>query len=222
VKCSQNLADVKCTVKVKKFLTSCEHSVEIECGKSTEGYKCKKPCEKLLCGDDHSCKRLCFEPCGLCLVRMKRELKCGHSTMMLPCFVDPSNVKCRVPKGCVLPLCGHQGTIPCYQNPIEGKCQLPCDARLDCGHTCTLKCHSQNDPDHQKYQCKKECGRMKKGCKKEHRCGKKCFEKCVRCNEKWKRTLPCGHEIFTECHWNDVDIFCSLVNLLCFLKVVNY
>ena len=208
VNCSQNLADVDCTLKVIKVLTNCEHSVEIECGKSTEGYKCKKPCEKLLCEEGHSCKKKCFEPCGLCSVRMKREFKCGHTTTM-ECFVDPSNVKCRVPKECVLPLCGHRATIPCGQDPTEGKCSLPCDVRLDCGHTCTLKCHVQKDPDHENYQCKKECGRMKQGCKKEHRCGKKCFEECVLCNEKWKRTLPCGHDIFIECHRNDDDIFCS-------------
>ena len=57
VNCSQNLADVDCTLKIIKVLTNCEHSVEIECGKSTEGYKCKKPCEKLLCEEGHSCKK---------------------------------------------------------------------------------------------------------------------------------------------------------------------
>ena len=138
---------------------------------------------------------------------MEREFECGHKSVM-ECFVDPSKTRCRVPKKCLLP-CEHRVEIDCGEDPTEARCPLPCDVRLECGHTCTRKCHLKTDPDHEEYLCKKDCGRMRKGCKKDHKCGKKCFEECDDCSEKWKRNLPCGHSIFIECYLNDEDIFCS-------------
>ncbi len=207
VECFKQPRDVFCRMKVEKVLPNCEHLIETECGNSTEGIKCKKPCEKLLCGDGHPCKKRCFEPCGHCFVRMEREFPCGHKRVM-ECYVDPLKIKCPVPKESDLPGCGHRAVIKCGQDPAKARCTLPCDVRLYCGHTCTLNCHTQFDPEHEEYICKKQCGRMKQGCKMEHKCGKKCFEECDPCKEKWKRTLPCGHQVFTECYLNDEDIFC--------------
>ncbi|XP_057379532.1 NFX1-type zinc finger-containing protein 1-like [Daphnia carinata] len=208
VECSEPLGNVNCNVRVMKTLTECEHTIEIECSKSTDGYKCKKPCEKTLCIDGHPCKKRCFEPCGRCSVRMERQLKCGHSAVV-ECYVDPMTVRCRILKeGCLLPLCGHRVALHCGKDPYQAVCPLLCNVRLECGHSCTLRCHTRKDPDHQEYQCKKQCGKTKQGCKMNHKCGKKCFEDCAPCNEKWKRTLPCGHSIFTECYRNDEDIFC--------------
>ncbi|KAI9558322.1 hypothetical protein GHT06_015075 [Daphnia sinensis] len=208
VECSQPLGDVSCNVRVIKTLANCDHTIEIECCKSTDGYKCNKPCEKPLCIDGHPCKKRCFQPCGRCSVRMERQLKCGHSAVV-ECYVDPLTIRCRVMKeGCLLPLCGHRVALHCGKDPYKAVCSLPCNVRLECGHSCTLRCHTGKDPDHQEYQCKKQCGKMKQGCKKNHKCGKKCFEDCTLCNEKWTRTLPCGHTIFTECYRNDEDIFC--------------
>lgn len=180
----------------------------MECGQSTEGFKCEEKCQKLMCVDGHPCKKFCYETCGPCVVPMSREFECGH-VAELECHIDPFSVKCRIPKKCKLPSCGHLVTIGCGEDPEAALCPLSCEMRLECGHACTLKCHVQTDPRHEKYECKKPCGRIKQGCKKEHICGKKCFEDCDPCHEKWKRILPCGHLVFTECHFNDEDIFCS-------------
>lgn len=182
----------------------------MKCSEKVDGFKCPELCEKILCEDGHSCQKKCFMPCGRCHVRMEREFKCGHKTMM-ECFVDPSAVKCHFPKESVLPFCNHSAIIKCGEDPAEARCPRPCDVRLDCGHNCTLSCHMQTDSEHQDYQCKKQCERFKSGCKKDHRCGKKCFEECDSCETKWKRTLPCRHSLFTECHFNDENIFCKYI-----------
>ncbi|KAK7498028.1 hypothetical protein BaRGS_00010616 [Batillaria attramentaria] len=41
----------------------------------------------------------------------------------------------------------------------EGGCKLNCDARLECGHVCTLFCHGY-DQDHVMYRCMKACERQ--------------------------------------------------------------
>lgn len=161
-----------------------------------------------MCENGHPCKKKCFESCGRCFVRVPREFKCGHTAVM-ECYVDPTKVKCRFPKKCVLPACGHQVTLDCGTDPDDAGCKLTCDLRLDCGHTCTLKCHVKNDPNHESYICKKQCTKVKRGCKMDHKCGKKCFEECDICNKTWNRTLPCGHTVFTECHRNDDEIECT-------------
>ena len=198
---------VFCRVKVNKSLPECQHVVETECGRSTDGVRCEQPCQKMLCVDGHQCQKKCHQPCGKCFRRVSRVLECGHSATM-ECYIDPSLKKCNVPRESILPPCGHLATIRCNEDPNEANCSLPCDVRLECGHTCTLRCHVNKDPNHDKYQCKKPCGRFKQGCKKDHECARKCFEECTPCNAKWKRTLPCGHEMFTECHFNDNDIVC--------------
>ena len=206
MKCYQLPKDVYCKVKVEKVL-DCQHKIQTECGKPIAGIKCTKPCERFMCGDGHRCKKPCFVPCGNCFVQMERKLKCGHKAVK-DCYVNPLDIKCKVPKECDLPACGHRAVIDCGQNPAEAHCTRPCDTRLDCGHTCTMNCHVKLDADHENYECKKQCEKLKCCCKMEHKCGKKCYEDCDLCCTKWKRTLPCGHTIFTECYREDYDIFC--------------
>jgi hypothetical protein len=48
-----------------------------------------------------------------------------------------------------LPACQHQMSLPCFKDPVKAICFVPCEARLDdCGHTCRLRCHVEDDPDH--------------------------------------------------------------------------
>ena len=218
--CFRDPQNIFCRVLAEKTLPDCQHTVKTECSRSTTGFKCEKRCEKMLCGDEHPCKKKCFQHCGPCLTEVTRTLECGHSLAM-PCHTIPSPKMCRVPKESLLPPCGHLATIHCGGDPNKAHCSLPCNVRLDCGHTCTRKCHVNKDADHCDYQCKKPCERMKKGCKKEHRCGKKCFEECDPCTEKWERVLPCGHQKFTKCHLDDEDIFCSYVSCLDHLIIRN-
>lgn len=51
----------------------------------------------------------------------------------------------------------------------NGGCQLPCPQRLECGHFCTLKCHTF---DHAEYKCPKNCDKIIE--KSDKRCQMKC------------------------------------------------
>ena len=180
-----------------------------ECSKSTVDYICRQTCNRPLCLDGHLCNKPCSKPCGPCNVHVERELSCGHKNLM-KCHVDPPTFKCPYPVKSVHPFCNHTVEMACGDKPEDVKCKFPCKVRLDCGHACTQKCHPKNDPEHEKYGCKKACEKLKLGCKKNHRCGNRCYEDCdpVPCNIKWTRSLPCGHKAFAECHFNDEDIHC--------------
>nr|KAG5707450.1 hypothetical protein BaRGS_011954 [Batillaria attramentaria] len=80
----------------------------------------------------------------------------------------------------------------------EGGCKLNCDARLECGHVCTLFCHGY-DQDHVMYRCMKACERQV--CDAElHSCPRRCYEDCERCMVRVEKTVPkCGHTEMVPC-----------------------
>ncbi|KAI1502244.1 hypothetical protein F5X99DRAFT_162799 [Biscogniauxia marginata] len=98
----------------------------------------------------------------------------------------------------------------------EGGCNLPCDRRLECGHICKSRCHSQIL--HDTVKCLEPCPRSQKGCA--HPCKLVCGVKCPpRCNEllmNLNLILRCGHDISRAPCWqaqNISTITCSqLVN----------
>jgi hypothetical protein len=73
----------------------------------------------------------------------------------------------------------------------EGGCQKQCADRLNCGHPCQAKCHSQ--AMHEIYRCEEPCQRRHKACN--HLCQKAtCGEDCGNCTIKINGVqLPCGH-----------------------------
>ncbi|RAL12889.1 uncharacterized protein BO97DRAFT_389313 [Aspergillus homomorphus CBS 101889] len=76
------------------------------------------------------------------------------------------------------------------QSP-EGGCAETCGLRLDCGHTCVLKCHSQRQ--HRAVKCFQKCYRMLK-CG--HPCARKCYEPCGPCTAFVSNVaLLCGHNL---------------------------
>ncbi|KAI5863739.1 P-loop containing nucleoside triphosphate hydrolase protein [Durotheca rogersii] len=83
----------------------------------------------------------------------------------------------------------------------EGGCGLPCFRRLDCGHTCPSKCHSE--PLHKAVKCLKPCQRQQKGC--HHACpklcGEKCGEKCLTVLKGQTLVLPCQHVLKSPKCW---------------------
>ncbi|KAJ9657843.1 hypothetical protein H2198_004039 [Neophaeococcomyces mojaviensis] len=83
----------------------------------------------------------------------------------------------------------------------EGGCGLLCDRRLDCGHPCRQKCHS--DVLHAAVVCLEACPRPLKGC--DHSCPNPCGNECPwRCNvilDEQTFTLRCGHEITNLACW---------------------
>lgn len=207
LKCSEAPRDAYCSILLLRWLDDCKHFVTAQCSAKTKGWKCSYSCERVLCADGHQCKKFCWEACGPCHEPVQRELDCGHLAQM-ECFRDPMKTKCQVPKEVILPDCHHRVQATCGDKQEEIVCTVSCDLRLDCGHQCTQKCHVKDDPDHIDYRCDKKCERNKANCKSNHKCNKKCHEECDRCWVTDNRTLPCGHNAFTECGIDDKDIFC--------------
>lgn len=80
----------------------------------------------------------------------------------------------------------------------EGGCAETCGLRLDCGHTCVTKCHSE--PLHKVTRCMEACIRQYAVCG--HSCPKRCWEECGLCNLSIPSVpLPCGHvAVSLQCH----------------------
>ncbi|KAK2703369.1 hypothetical protein QYM36_018158 [Artemia franciscana] len=102
--------------------------------------RCTKPCERYVCIKKHRCPKKCFENCGNCMVKLDKELPCGH-VVKLPCYVNELDYKCVVLVEKMLPDCGHIGRVHCAVDPKGHPCSIPCDFRLYCGHSCERKCH---------------------------------------------------------------------------------
>ena len=75
-------------------------------------------------------------------------------------------------------------------------CEIPCNAKLDCGHTCLEKCHK---PElHSRMSCQHRCEQGYPWC--QHECTRTCGERCGECIETVQIKLPeCGHELSVAC-----------------------
>jgi hypothetical protein len=73
----------------------------------------------------------------------------------------------------------------------EGGCREACIDRLDCGHSCLARCHSE--AMHAAFQCEEPCERRHHPC--DHACQKQtCGEPCGKCMIKIDNVqLPCDH-----------------------------
>ncbi|XP_046668354.1 NFX1-type zinc finger-containing protein 1-like [Homalodisca vitripennis] len=171
-------------------------------------YKCSQSCERRPCEvENHKCPLRCSETCQPCVILVRKQLPCGHSTE-LPCHVEPASVRCKEPVQATLPSCGHLVWKPCYQDPELSFCSEPCTSRLPCGHACVWKCHVENDPDHLEYRCLKECTNTNTNCRRNHACPKKCYEKCGDCPVLIQIQLPCGHRQKMACSQDETLISC--------------
>ncbi|XP_046560629.1 NFX1-type zinc finger-containing protein 1-like [Haliotis rubra] len=84
-----------------------------------------------------------------------------------------------------------------FQLVPEGGCMKQCHYVLDCGHSCTLKCHAY-DPNHVLFSCKKQC--QKQICKLGHPCPATCSEECPPCEFPVVKTIPkCQHTLEIPC-----------------------
>ena len=94
-----------------------------------------------------------------------------------------------------------------FQKAPEGGCILNCDARLDCGHMCRLKCHVY-DTNHTDYMCPAPCN---KSCVNDHPCVDKCYEKCSDCRVFMPKTIPkCGHIQQVPCCKDPAEWACQV------------
>ncbi|KAF8316395.1 hypothetical protein DL93DRAFT_2193459 [Clavulina sp. PMI_390] len=81
----------------------------------------------------------------------------------------------------------------------DGGCLRPCEAKLNCGHMCAYKCHS-DDPQHLAIVCNKPCARL---CPLGHPCNRECGQPCGECQfPAYAVTIPeCGHVVEqSTCH----------------------
>ncbi|KAL3857871.1 hypothetical protein ACJMK2_012500 [Sinanodonta woodiana] len=92
-----------------------------------------------------------------------------------------------------------------FEKYKDGGCNQPCTHRMDCGHTCSRKCHN-DDPDH-KIPCKKVC---EKYCENGHCHEKLCYEPIGKCKESDNVILPrCGHTKVKMCFEDASEVKCD-------------
>ncbi|KAH3813306.1 NFX1-type zinc finger-containing protein 1-like [Dreissena polymorpha] len=93
-----------------------------------------------------------------------------------------------------------------HDAPLGG-CTKMCEARLNCGHTCPLKCHIK-DPSHKLLKCQKPCYRL---CERSHQCTGKCYQDpCPPCAVIVTMTIPqCKHLQDIECHLDPSKVICN-------------
>ena len=220
-----------CAVRLK-----CGHACTLEChpcDRDHVEFRCQKPCRNKRARCDHTCPKRCWEVCEQnCEIKVEKQLPiCGH-TMLVRCDTNPERIKCQ--KRCEknLPcghrcqrkcresctkkcheivkktdwLCGHLASIACSATPAD--CSHPCEATLECGHTCSGTCGECRMGRIHK-RCKEHCGRVLI-CS--HSCMSYCKESCPPCSAKCENL--CGHsecpekcgEPCTPCHeeclWN--------------------
>ncbi|KAL4098189.1 hypothetical protein QTP88_022837 [Uroleucon formosanum] len=174
----------------------CGHVCEKNCHKNDdpdhEEYKCLKPCENInkKCSLNHKCRKMCYEDCSLCTVKVKKILSCEHIKNDVPCGLNVDEIKCILP--CDRPLkCDHKCQSKCYE-----KCK-PCENQVvkvipECGHSITMKCKTLPE----RKLCTKECERIL-DCG--HMCKKLCANECINtdCEEivlQKNCKLACGHD----------------------------
>ena len=99
----------------------------------------------------------------------------------------------------------------------EGGCSLDCAVRLDCGHSCGLKCHSY-DREHTRYKCQKMCPQI---CSLGHACRQWCHypKSCSPCKVQVEKVIPsCGHSLFMPCFQDPAaeDVLCTtMIDVTC-------
>ena len=220
-----------CAVRLK-----CGHACTLEChpcDKDHVEFRCQKPCEKKRARCDHTCPKRCWEVCEQnCEIEVEKQLPfCGH-TMLVRCDTNPIMIKCIKQCEKYLPCghrcqrkcgesctkkchetvkktdwpCGHLVSIACSATPND--CSHPCEATLECGHTCSGTCGECRMGRIHK-RCKKHCGRVLI-CS--HSCMSCCKESCPPCSAKCENL--CGHSecpekcgepcipCHEECLWN--------------------
>lgn len=77
----------------------------------------------------------------------------------------------------------------------DGGCILPCQKRLNCGHSCPGRCHS--NMIHNATRCLEPCQRLRPNCS--HECPRRCYEacgdKCTLIVDARDVTLDCRHVV---------------------------
>ncbi|PSN32629.1 hypothetical protein C0J52_22378 [Blattella germanica] len=195
----------------------CGHKCKSVChvqNREHVNYHCFEQCERIpdKCEFLHQCTRKCWENCGDCLTLVERTLPCGHKKL-LRCGVDFQTYKCQETVEVQLPDCGHKVKKPCHRSVNTFPCPMPCEYRPQCGHICSLNCHTRDDPDHLEIEgVVKEKERQKRLrhkqvdslqnasiLKMDYKCNKPCAKNNAGCKENHLCKKLC-HEDCGECN----------------------
>ena len=231
--CHEDCAVQKCAIVVFKFLP-CGHQQSVPCHRDPQKAFCYAPCQRQLdcghrclsvcgrvchevrceevcqkkCQRGHACQRRCHfgTSCNDCMIVVNMTIPtCGHSIEM-PCYVDPSSIKCKKPCERVR-ICRHHCKNICSKKCEARACQELVKTKLPCGHEATIPCHK--DPE--KYKCEEivevclSCG---------HKTSLACYVAKVKvqkilCNVKVEKELPCKHKLTLPCHKNPKECKCK-------------
>ncbi|KAM3664102.1 NFX1-type zinc finger-containing protein 1 isoform 1-T1 [Ammospiza maritima maritima] len=200
-----------------EFRLNCGHACTRAChpyDPEHKEYQCLKPCQKVLCEDGHRCPKSCYEPCGKCMVKVKKTIsKCGH-VQMVPCHIPEWKFECLEPcrkklncghtcmrtcgQQCTMKCpqrvtatlkCGHEQKVACWMTRMRHeepvKCESKCSVTLACGHVCSGSCHTCFEG-----RFHKACARP---CKRVLICSHKCKEPCT------SECPPCQKECENYC-----------------------
>ncbi|XP_066993715.2 NFX1-type zinc finger-containing protein 1 [Anabrus simplex] len=212
-----------CSLFCSKQL-ECSHKCPYNCHivdmEHKDRYKCREVCDKVMCPENHKCRKECWEKCnGKCVEPVVRLLPCGHE-WTLPCYIDWKNHDCKTKVLRELPCqhivqlqchidwktyqctedvqkkasCGHIITVRCCTDMKNVTCPSKCLKILPCGHKCNEQCHTSECP----------------GCtfltvKKFSACGHIAMVQCsddinkMTCSSVCSKTLPCGHRCAGKC-----------------------
>ncbi|XP_053575344.1 NFX1-type zinc finger-containing protein 1 [Bombina bombina] len=186
-----------------EFRLSCGHVCSRVChpyDPEHKQYKCTKPCQKVLCEDGHRCTRSCYEPCGLCMVKVEKCMPLCSHMQMVPCSISVMTYCCQEPCNKFLG-CGHKCEKLCGDK-CEERCPQKISVTLKCGHTQLIKCWKKRDMEFgMPIKCTELCTSMLS-------CGHKCHGTCDTCFEgrfhgsckkSCKRFLICSHECGEPC-----------------------
>jgi hypothetical protein len=202
VSCGSDIEQMGCPA-ICAVTLPCGHScpdVCHPCGHDFLRHMCHFPCPRTRSTCGHSCEKACYEVCGLCLVKVDRELKCGHRVNVF-CHEDYSTLECTQP--CLKELsCGHLCSRQCC-DPCDSICLVEVlKTTMRCNHTPrqfqSTPCHE----DISQQLCRAVCGAAIDQCG--HQCRGECQD-CyppfstsgnihhVACKDICTRLLPCNH-----------------------------
>ncbi|KAI0835276.1 hypothetical protein F5Y06DRAFT_289184 [Hypoxylon sp. FL0890] len=194
---------------------SCGHACINRCHSETlhSAVKCLEPCPRLKKGCQHSCRRLCGDPCKVkCdeyLQGLNITLACGHKISSAVCWQaqDPSTIICQRMVKKTVPGCEHTVEVPCCEDVDTDsyRCTKMCLDPQPCGHSCRSQCYMCKERKDGKITktnhgiCNEECGRKYTTCR--HNCRQACHGEtpCPLCQEPCE--VHCSHSRCSKkCH----------------------
>ncbi|KAF8420240.1 hypothetical protein EV426DRAFT_566793 [Tirmania nivea] len=168
-----------------------------------ESTLCLEPCNRTFKHCDHTCPKICGEPCLTCQVEVPGvQLPCGHTPSKLRChqLQELNQVRCTELMGRKLDVCGHETTMQCGEDPKAYVCRRMCEGKLPCGHKCKSVCSSctrrSGDGTGKTTThgpCRIVCGRNYSTCP--HSCEDFCHgdAKCAPCSQPC--AIRCDHSV---------------------------